>query len=47
MEIKNFSHIKINKVQIEELGDVTAEEYMCGYLDDDNIVVYDNLFFWL
>ena len=44
---KNFSHLKISKVEIEDLGDDTIEEYMWGYLDDDNVVVYDNLFFWL
>lgn len=44
---KNFSHLKISKVEIKDLGDDIIEEYMWGYLDDDNVVVYDNLFFWL
>lgn len=47
MKIENFSHIQISKVVIEDLGDITVEEYMQGYLDDDNIVVYDHLWFWL
>ena len=45
--IKAFSHTKISKVGVENLGDDTVEEYMWGYLDDDNVVVYADLFFWI
>lgn len=45
--IKAYSHFYISKVGIEDLGDNKIQEYMVGYLDKDNIVVYDFLCFWL
>lgn len=45
--IKAFSHIKISKVKVENLDEDTVEVSMLRYLDDDNIVVYADLCFWL
>ena len=47
MKIKNYSHVLISKVGIEDLGDNKIHDYMVGYLDNDNVVVYDFLCFWL
>lgn len=45
--IKAFSHNKISRIEMDKLDADTPHELMWGYLDDDNIVVYDRLFFWL
>jgi hypothetical protein len=45
--IKSFSYNKIGRVKIDKLDADTPHEFMWDYLADDNVVVYDSLFFWL